>query len=128
MNSLRSLRSCTRLVLVAVPLALLAAGCDNFGEKETPLKGDRRPLFPGGVPGVEFGAAPPQPSNSNVPIPSAMSQGETPDGPPQAQTQTRTQAAPPAQTARPTPAPPPPAKSAKAAKGGDPNDAWSGTR
>ena len=120
MNSIRSLRRLIRPALVAVPLALFAAGCDSFGEKEVPLAGDRRPLFPQGVPGVEFGARPQQPTNSNVSIPSAMSQ-ETPEGAPQAQ---QTQAAPLAQTQPPQPA----TKSAKASKGGDPNDAWSGTR
>ena len=118
MNSIRSLRRLIRPALIALPLAFFAAGCDNFGEKEVPLAGDRRPLFPEGVPGVEFGARPQQPSNSNVPIPlpSAMSP-EGPEGGP-----------PPAQTARPAPAPQPAAKSSKAPKGGDPNDAWSGTR
>lgn len=121
MNSIRSFCRLIRPALVALPLALLAAGCDNFGEKETPLKGDRRPLFPEGVPGVQFGARPQQPTNSNVPIPSpsAMSPEGPEGGPPPPQS------ARPAQKAQPAP---PAAKSAKASKSGDPNDAWSGTR
>ena len=107
-------------VLVALPLAFALSGCEAFGEKETKLQGDRRPLFPEGVPGVQFGAPPPQPTNSNVPIPTAGTQPANPEdraGTGQAGGQ-------PAQQAQP--APPPAAKSARTK--GDSSDAWSGTR
>jgi hypothetical protein len=106
--------------LVALPLTFALAGCEAFGEKETKLQGDRRPLFPEGVPGVQFGAPPPQPTNSNVPIPAAGIQPANPEERTGAQGQAA-QSAPQAQ-----PAPPPAAKSAKAK--GDSNDAWSGAR
>jgi hypothetical protein len=105
--------------LVALPLAFALSGCEAFGEKETKLQGDRRPLFPEGIPGVQFGAPPPQPTNSNVPIPTAGAPANPEDRAP-AQGQSA-QSAPQAQ-----PAPPPAAKSARTK--GDPNDAWSGTR
>lgn len=60
--------------------ALLAgcAGFDEIGqEKKTPLTGDRKALFPQGIPGVEFGAPPTQPSNSNIAIQPNM--GSDPD-------------------------------------------------
>ncbi|MCC6948614.1 MAG: hypothetical protein IT539_12680 [Bradyrhizobiaceae bacterium] len=108
-------------MLIALPIALALAGCETmdklnpFQEKETPLPGARRPLFPEGVPGVDFGAPPPQPSNANIPIPSSIGQDETP--PPQAQ--------PSAQTARaPQPAQRPGTKSSQ----GTSDDAWAGTR
>lgn len=117
-----SRRFCRLLVpvLVALPLAFALTGCEAFGEKETKLQGDRRPLFPEGVPGVQFGAPPPQPTNSNVPIPSGTGSIGNPEDRPAAQGQSA-QPAPQAQ-----PAPPPAAKSAKAK--GDSNDAWSGAR
>jgi hypothetical protein len=116
----------TRLLvpaLVALPLAFALTGCEAFGEKETKLQGDRRPLFPEGVPGVQFGAPPPQPTNSNVPIPAAGMQPANPEdragsgqaGSGQAGQQPSAQ-----------PAPPPAAKSARTK--GDSSDAWSGTR
>jgi len=102
--------------LVALPLALGVAGCESmsnpFEAKQTPLPGERRPLFPEGVPGVEFGAAPQQPTNSNIPISPSVADQQPP--PPQQQSQ----------AARA----PQPAKSSKSSKAGDPNDAWSGTR
>ncbi len=104
--------------LVALPLAFALSGCEAFGEKETKLQGDRRPLFPEGVPGVQFGAPPPQPTNSNVPIPAAgTANPEERAGAGQAGGQPAPQA---------QPAPPPASKSARTK--GDPNDAWSGTR
>jgi hypothetical protein len=88
-----------------------------FAEKQTPLPGARKPLFPEGVPGVEFGAAPPQPTNSNIPISPAIA---TPEQPPaQAQIEQRPQPA-----AQPQPARPAASKS----KTGNPDDAWDGTR
>jgi hypothetical protein len=107
--------------LVALPLAFALAGCEAFGEKETKLQGDRRPLFPEGVPGVQFGAPPPQPTNSNVPIPTGGAQPGNPEDRPAAQGQAGGQ---PAQQAQP--APPPASKSAGTK--GNPNDAWSGAR
>jgi hypothetical protein len=69
------------------------------------------------VPGVEFGAAPPQPTNSNIPISPAIA---TPEQPPaQAQIEQRPQPA-----AQPQPARPAASKS----KTGNPDDAWDGTR
>lgn len=114
-----------RPALVLLPLALGVAGCETidklnpFAEKQTPLPGERQPLFPQGVPGVEFGAPPPQPTNSNIPI-----QPANQNPPPAAQGAVEQQAARTPPPAQPTP---PPA-SAKGAKGGNPNDAWSGTR
>ena len=61
--------------LLALSIGFAIAGCDTldklnpFDQKQPPLPGTRKPLFPEGVPGVEFGAPPPQPSNSNIPIP-----------------------------------------------------------
>jgi hypothetical protein len=111
---LRSLRP----ALILLPLVL--GGCETFDklnpfqEKQTPLPGDRQPLFPEGVPGVEFGAPPPQPSNSNIPI--------NPNPPPAPQGQVEQQPLQ-SQAARPAQSAP-----AKGTKGGNPNDAWSGTR
>jgi hypothetical protein len=109
--------------LIVAPLALALSGCETmeklnpFAEKQTPLPGARKPLFPEGVPGVEFGAAPPQPTNSNIPISPAIA---TPEQPPaQAQIEQRPQPA-----AQPQPARPAASKS----KTGNPDDAWDGTR
>lgn len=63
-----------RLMLLAAAgcLALTAAGCESldkmnpFLEKEKPLPGARVPVFPEGVPGVDYNAAPPQPANSTI--------------------------------------------------------------
>ena len=60
-----------RLALAA-GLALALAGCESmekfnpFAEKETRLPGSRQQVFPEGVPGVDYSAAPSQPSNSNA--------------------------------------------------------------
>ncbi len=57
-----------------VGLALTAAGCESldewnpFQEKEKKLTGDRHPVFPEGVPGVDYSAKPSQPANANVPL------------------------------------------------------------
>jgi hypothetical protein len=109
------------IAAVAAPLALGVAGCESmdnpFAEKQKPLPGDRKALFPEGVPGVQFGAPPPQPTNSNIPIsPQAVEeqQGE--------QNQQRASRQQPAQQSAPQPA-----RSAKSStKSGD--DPWSGTR
>ncbi len=80
-----------RILLVAILLALGVAGCDglDFFDKldfltpaKKPIVGDRRAVFPEGVPGVEYGTPPPQPTNSNIPInpaaPAATTEPETP--------------------------------------------------
>ncbi|WP_428029604.1 hypothetical protein [Ancylobacter sp.] len=63
-----------RRVLLLVPvlgLTLAAAGCETldslnpFNEREKPLPGARQPVFPEGVPGVDYNQAPPQPANSS---------------------------------------------------------------
>jgi hypothetical protein len=49
------------MLAVLVAVAPLVAGCETlerlnpFGERETPLPGERREVFPGGVPGVARG-------------------------------------------------------------------------
>jgi hypothetical protein len=109
--------------LLVLALGLGLSACESldkmnpFKEKEVPLAGDRKPLFPEGVPGVQFGAPPSQPTNSNIPI-----------NPPAAgdQQQSQQQQAQPQQARAPQPAPSQPSNTK--AKGGDPNDAWSGTR
>lgn len=109
---------------LVLSLGLGLSACESmdkmnpFREKEVPLAGDRKPLFPEGVPGVQFGAPPSQPTNSNIPIspPAAGDQQQT-----QQQTQPQPQ-----QARAPQPAPSQPTKTKS--KGGDPNDAWSGTR
>ena len=63
-----------RCALVALPLAM--AACENFDvfdEKKTPLAGDRKQIFPTGVPGVNYNAPPMQPTNSNIPIDTQIS-------------------------------------------------------
>jgi hypothetical protein len=63
-----------RCALIALPLAMTA--CEDFtmfDEKKVPLAGDRKPLFPNGVPGVSSNAPVLQPSNSNIPIDTQIS-------------------------------------------------------
>jgi hypothetical protein len=111
---------------VVLALALGLSACESmdkmnpFREKETPLPGERKQLFPEGVPGVQFGAPPSQPTNSNIPI-NAPAAGDQQQSQQQQQQQVQPQ-----QARAPQPAPSQPAKSKS--KGGDPNDAWSGTR
>ena len=58
------------LLPAALGLALTASGCESFdkmnpfAEREKILPGNRTPVFPQGVPGVDYNAAPPQPANS----------------------------------------------------------------
>lgn len=115
--------------LLALSIGFAIAGCETleklnpFDQKQPPLPGTRKPLFPEGVPGVEFGAPPPQPSNSNIPIPANTTPAEA-----QQRLATPEARSPEAAKAGPA-APPAPAKStAKTKKSGDPDDAWSGTR
>jgi hypothetical protein len=115
---------------VVLALAFGLSACESmdkmnpFREKETPLPGDRKPLFPEGVPGVQFGAPPSQPTNSNIPI-NAPAAGDQQQSQQQQQQQPQQQARTP-QAAPSQSAPSQPAKSKS--KGGDPNDAWSGAR
>ena len=57
-------------LLPVLGLALAVAGCEPldkmnpFAEKEKVLPGARTPVFPEGVPGVDYNAPPPQPANS----------------------------------------------------------------
>jgi hypothetical protein len=114
--------------LLVLSIGLGLSACESmdkmnpFKEKETPLPGERKQLFPEGVPGVQFGAPPSQPTNSNIPInaPAAGDQQQS------QQQQAQPQPVQPQQARAPQPAPPQPAKSKS--KTGDPNDAWSGTR
>ncbi len=63
-----------RCVLIALPLAMTAcADFDLFDEKKTRLAGERKPIFPGGVPGVNYNTPPMQPTNSNIPIDTQIS-------------------------------------------------------
>jgi hypothetical protein len=116
-------RHLLRAALLALPIALGVAGCETmeklnpFAEKQTPLPGERKPLFPEGVPGVEFGAPPPQPSNSNIPISPAIAAPEQQQAP--AQIEQRPQ--PQARAPQPAPAP-------SKSKTGTSGDAWDGAR
>jgi hypothetical protein len=63
-----------RCALLMLPVVMTACSdFDWFDEKKTPLAGDRKPVFPGGVPGVTYNAPPLQPSNSNIPIDTQLS-------------------------------------------------------
>ena len=114
-----------RVALLALPIALGVGGCETmeklnpFVEKQTPLPGERKPLFPEGVPGVEFGAAPPQPSNSTIPISPAIAEAEQQQAPAQIEQRPQTARAP--QPVQPASAP----SKSKTDKSGD---AWDGTR
>jgi hypothetical protein len=63
----------SRRSLLLVASALAVAGCESldklnpFEERKTPLPGDRKPMFPEGVPGVNYGEPPPQPANAPPP-------------------------------------------------------------
>jgi hypothetical protein len=58
-----------RIAILALPVFSAAcADFDLFEEKKTPLTGERKAMFPAGVPGIEYNAPPPQPTNSNIPI------------------------------------------------------------
>lgn len=64
----------SRRSLLLVAAALATAGCESldklnpFEERKTPLPGDRKPMFPEGVPGVNYGEPPPQPANAPPPV------------------------------------------------------------
>jgi hypothetical protein len=117
-------RKLIRSVLIVLPLAFGVASCETFeklnpfAEQQTPLPGSRRAVFPEGVPGVEFGAPPPQPSNSNIPIAPAIRSEQPP-----AQEGAHTQAA------QPQPQPQTQTRPQAAAKSkGNSDDAWAGAR
>ena len=79
-----------RVAVLLGPLSLGLAACETledmnpFDEKKTPLAGDRRQLFPQGVPGVQYNAPPTQPTNSNIQIPPQQQLPDNPDAQPQA--------------------------------------------
>lgn len=74
----RAVRALRLAALIA--LALTASACESlekfnpFDEKKKPLPGERRPVFPEGVPGVTTSPPPVQPANANV-VPSAAPKG-----------------------------------------------------
>jgi hypothetical protein len=114
-------------ILAGLSLAFALAACETldklnpFDEKQTPLPGVRKPLFPEGVPGVDFGAPPPQPSNSNIPIPANTTPAE-------AEQRLATPQARSPDAAKAPPAPPPSSTAKTAPKKTDSGDAWSGAR
>jgi len=63
-----------RVALLLAPLSLALSACETLENmnpfddqaKKRPLSGDRRAVFPEGVPGVQYNAPPTQPSNSNI--------------------------------------------------------------
>ncbi len=79
------------LLLPVLGLTLASAGCETleslnpFNEREKPLPGARQPVFPEGVPGIDYNQAPPQPANSAYGLstepsaaPAAPASGTTP--------------------------------------------------
>lgn len=90
--------SFVRVALLLAPLSLGLAACETlenlnpFDEqsKKTPLSGNRRSVFPEGVPGVQYSAPPTQPSNSNIQVspdtmPNQNPDAQAPNAPPAAQ-------------------------------------------
>jgi len=106
-----------RNLLLAVALSLGVAGCetgldimdklDFMSSNKKPIAGERRAVFPAGVPGIETNAIPAQPTNANVPLSMAP--------------QTTAPAAAPGQPANPRAR-----RTAQQRK--NPADAWDGTR
>ena len=93
-------KSLLRVVLLLAPFSLGLAACETLeglnpfdeASKKTPLSGDRKAVFPGGVPGVQSSAPPQQPSNSNISINQMQPQNPEPapeaaEQPPQQQPQ-----------------------------------------
>jgi hypothetical protein len=80
-------RSFARIALLIAPLSLALSACETlenlnpFDEqsKKKPLAGDRRSVFPEGVPGVQYNAPPTQPSNSNIQVTPQDMQSQNPD-------------------------------------------------
>lgn len=92
MARLRPLKLILRRALGA-GLAASLAGCSSmpnldawnpFVEHEKPLPGPRSPVFPQGVPGIDYSAAPDQPSNNNAVLdrlpPNPQQQNQQPQG------------------------------------------------
>lgn len=79
-----------RVALLLAPLSLGLAACETlenmnpFDEKKAPLSGNRRSVFPEGVPGVQYKQPPTQPSNSNIAV---TPQQDTSNPNPEAQNQ-----------------------------------------
>jgi hypothetical protein len=81
-----------RNLLLAAALSLGVAGCetaldifDKFdfsSASKKPLAGDRRAVFPAGVPGIEANAQPAQPTNANVPLSMAPQTPAAPEATP----------------------------------------------
>ena len=67
-----------RNLLLAAGLSLGVAGCESgldvldkldfWSSTKKPVPGERRPVFPAGIPGIEYNAAPAQPTNANIPL------------------------------------------------------------
>lgn len=67
-----------RNLLLAAALSLGLAGCESgldifdkfdfWSTSKKPVPGERRPVFPAGVPGIEYNATPAQPTNANIPL------------------------------------------------------------
>ena len=102
-----------RCALFALPLAMAAcADFDLFDEKKTPLAGDRRQVFPAGVPGVNYNEPPQQPTNSNIPVTTEISGTslgrEPPPAPEKEQPAARGKSRTARNSAKSEPPPPPP--------------------
>ena len=114
----------TRNLLLAAALSLGVAGCESatdifdkldfMSTAKKPVPGERRPVFPAGVPGIEANAQPAQPTNANVPLSMAP---QMPATPPEAT---------PGNPAGPKPTSPRGPRTAQQPK--NPADAWDGTR
>jgi hypothetical protein len=127
-----TLRSLSHFKLpLAFLLALSIAGCANWdelgAEKKTPLPGQRKALFPEGIPGVEFGAPPTQPGNSNIAINRNSPQQQSTDEV-QAQQQSGERQEQPRERAGTQPKQKQPARTAARKKSTDEEDPWMETR
>jgi hypothetical protein len=81
------MRAPVRLLLVLALLGPVGACSQtaeffaNLSERETPLPGERKPVFPGGVPGVSQGVPPeylPQNQQQAAPPPAQQPQAQQP--------------------------------------------------
>ena len=78
-----------RNLLLAAALSLGLAGCESgaldfldfMSPSKKPVPGERKPVFPAGIPGIEYNAPPAQPTNTNIPLSMAP---QTPATPPEA--------------------------------------------
>jgi hypothetical protein len=101
-----------RIALLLAPLSFALGACETlenlnpFDEQKKPLVGDRRTLFPEGVPGIVKNEPPTQPTNSNIQV-----TPDTQNPAPQTQTQETPQ---------------PPARRGPAQKNSE--DPWTGAR